>query len=92
MDAEEAGTGRPPRDGGSGSAGTRRVTAMAEPVFRTLEISVTALVTGPAPRSPTTAWRTSPTGGAVIAINHTSYVDWLPPRSPSTAAAAGSVS
>jgi 1-acyl-sn-glycerol-3-phosphate acyltransferase len=50
-----------------------------EPVFRTLEIAAKTLikVTGT-----TFTWQglenIPRTGGAVIAINHTSYVDWLP--------------
>lgn len=50
-----------------------------EPVFRILEITAKALVK--AVGSPITYQgleNIPPTGGAVIAINHTSYVDWLP--------------
>src|ERR1700735_2115152 len=50
-----------------------------EPVFRTLEIVAKALVTA---TGTTITYqdieRIPSTGGAVIAINHTSYVDWLP--------------
>ena len=51
-----------------------------EPVFRSLEIAGEAGRPGsPAPRSASPDWRTSrPIGGAVVAINHTSYVDFLP--------------
>ena len=81
MDAEEAsrkGRARPRANGsrphrGAGVAGM-------EPVFRTLEIAVNGGDQGHREHgSPTTVWRTSRTrGGAVIAINHTSYVDFLP--------------
>lgn len=50
-----------------------------EPVFRTLEITAKALVK--AVGSPITYQgldNIPQAGGAVIAINHTSYVDWLP--------------
>jgi 1-acyl-sn-glycerol-3-phosphate acyltransferase len=70
-----------PPPGRPGGAPIRRAlrSNAVEPVFRALEITAKALVavTGTAityrnlehiPR----------TGGAVIAINHTSYVDWLP--------------
>jgi 1-acyl-sn-glycerol-3-phosphate acyltransferase len=50
-----------------------------EPVFRALEITAKALV---AATGTTITYqhleRIPRTGGAVIAINHTSYVDWLP--------------
>src|ERR1700735_1401116 len=50
-----------------------------EPVFRALEIAVKALVTA---TGTTITYqdieRIPSTGGAVIAMNHTSYVDWLP--------------
>ncbi len=50
-----------------------------EPVFRALEISAKALI---AATGTTITYRhleqIPRTGGAVIAINHTSYVDWLP--------------
>lgn len=50
-----------------------------EPVFRTLEIAaeVAAHVTGTAITF-TGLEHIPQTGGAVVAINHTSYVDWLP--------------
>ena len=50
-----------------------------EPVFRTLEIAAKALVTATGTKiTYQHIERIPPTGGAVIAINHTSYVDWLP--------------
>jgi len=50
-----------------------------EPVFRTLEIAAKAsvLITG-AKITYQNLEHIPRTGGAVIAINHTSYVDWLP--------------
>ena len=52
---------------------------MAEPVFRLLEISVTSAVRLVGPRITYHGLENLPdTGGAVIAINHTSYVDWMP--------------
>jgi len=52
---------------------------MAEPVFRTLEIAVTSAVRMVGPRITYHGLDNIPeTGGAVIAINHTSYVDWMP--------------
>jgi 1-acyl-sn-glycerol-3-phosphate acyltransferase len=50
-----------------------------EPVFRTLEIAAKALVTATGTKiTYQHIDRIPSTGGAVIAINHTSYVDWLP--------------
>jgi 1-acyl-sn-glycerol-3-phosphate acyltransferase len=50
-----------------------------EPVFRTLEITAKALVTATGTKITYQALENIPrAGGAVIAINHTSYVDWLP--------------
>ncbi|HXO46997.1 MAG TPA: lysophospholipid acyltransferase family protein [Mycobacterium sp.] len=50
-----------------------------EPVFRTLEIVAKALVTATGTQITYQHIERIPsTGGAVIAINHTSYVDWLP--------------
>ncbi len=50
-----------------------------EPVFRTLEIAAKALVTATGTQITFQNLENIPrTGGAVIAINHTSYVDWLP--------------
>jgi 1-acyl-sn-glycerol-3-phosphate acyltransferase len=50
-----------------------------EPVFRTLEIAVKALVLITGAKITYQNLEHIPrTGGAVIAINHTSYVDWLP--------------
>jgi 1-acyl-sn-glycerol-3-phosphate acyltransferase len=50
-----------------------------EPVFRTLEIAAKALVMATGTKvSYRHLERIPRTGGAVIAINHTSYVDWLP--------------
>ena len=47
-----------------------------EPVFRTLEIAAKALVTATGTKiTYQHIERIPPTGGAVIAINHTSYVD-----------------
>jgi 1-acyl-sn-glycerol-3-phosphate acyltransferase len=52
---------------------------MAEPVFRLLEISVTGAVRTLGPRITYYGLENIPaTGGAVIAINHTSYIDWVP--------------
>ena len=50
-----------------------------EPVFRTLEITAKALVTATGTKITYRDLQHIPrTGGAVIPINHTSYVDWLP--------------
>ena len=50
-----------------------------EPVFRTLEITAKALVRATGTRITYQNLDNIPaTGGAVMAINHTSYVDWLP--------------
>jgi 1-acyl-sn-glycerol-3-phosphate acyltransferase len=50
-----------------------------EPVFRTLEIAAKALVSATGSKIIYQGLENIPgTGGAVIAINHTSYVDWLP--------------
>jgi 1-acyl-sn-glycerol-3-phosphate acyltransferase len=50
-----------------------------EPVFRTLEITAKALVLATGTRMTYRDLENIPrTGGAVMAINHTSYVDWLP--------------
>jgi 1-acyl-sn-glycerol-3-phosphate acyltransferase len=50
-----------------------------EPVFRTLEIVAKALVTATDTKITYQHLERIPsTGGAVVAINHTSYVDWLP--------------
>ena len=50
-----------------------------EPVFRTLEIAAKALVAATGTQITYQNLQNIPrTGGAVIAINHTSYVDWLP--------------
>ena len=50
-----------------------------EPVFRTLEITAKALVAATGTKITYQHLEHIPrTGGAVIAINHTSYVDWLP--------------
>ena len=50
-----------------------------EPVFRTLEITAKALVAATGTRITYQGLDHIPrTGGVVIAINHTSYVDWLP--------------
>jgi 1-acyl-sn-glycerol-3-phosphate acyltransferase len=52
---------------------------MAEPTFRTLEILARMLVFGTGTRITYSGLENIPDrGGAVIAINHTSYVDWLP--------------
>jgi 1-acyl-sn-glycerol-3-phosphate acyltransferase len=52
---------------------------MAEPVFRLLEISVASAVALVGPRITYYGLENIPaTGGGVIAINHTSYVDWMP--------------
>ncbi|HWF70029.1 MAG TPA: 1-acyl-sn-glycerol-3-phosphate acyltransferase [Mycobacterium sp.] len=50
-----------------------------EPVFRTLEIAAKALVAATGTKITYQGLENIPrTGGAVMAINHTSYVDWLP--------------
>jgi 1-acyl-sn-glycerol-3-phosphate acyltransferase len=50
-----------------------------EPVFRTLEIAAKALVKATGTKITYQGLENIPrTGGAVIAVNHTSYVDWLP--------------
>ncbi len=50
-----------------------------EPVFRTLEIAAKALVMVTGTQISYQNLQNIPrTGGAVMAINHTSYVDWLP--------------
>ncbi len=50
-----------------------------EPVFRTLEIAAKAIVAATGSKITFHNLENIPrTGGAVIAINHTSYVDWLP--------------
>lgn len=50
-----------------------------EPVFRTLEVAAKALVRATGTAITYQNLHNIPaTGGAVIAINHTSYVDWLP--------------
>ncbi|MGA9488936.1 MAG: lysophospholipid acyltransferase family protein [Mycobacterium sp.] len=50
-----------------------------EPVFRTLEVTAKALVSATGTKISYQDLENIPrTGGAVIPINHTSYVDWLP--------------
>ena len=50
-----------------------------EPVFRTLEITAEALVRATGTEITFRGLENLPaTGGAVIAINHTGYVDFLP--------------
>ena len=52
---------------------------MAQPVMRMLEISVTSAVRLVGPRITYHGLENIPeNGGAVVAINHTSYVDWMP--------------
>jgi 1-acyl-sn-glycerol-3-phosphate acyltransferase len=52
---------------------------MAEPTFRTLEILAQLIVAASGSRITYLGEENIPDqGGAVIAINHTSYVDWLP--------------
>jgi 1-acyl-sn-glycerol-3-phosphate acyltransferase len=52
---------------------------MAEPTFRTLEILANLIVLATGSRITYIGEENIPDrGGAVIAINHTSYVDWLP--------------
>lgn len=50
-----------------------------EPVFRTLEIAAKTVIAATGTKVTLQNLENIPrTGGAVIAINHTSYVDWLP--------------
>src|SRR5271168_1300704 len=52
---------------------------MVEPTFRTLEVLVQLLVFASGNRITYTGEENIPDrGGAVIAINHTGYLDWLP--------------
>jgi 1-acyl-sn-glycerol-3-phosphate acyltransferase len=52
---------------------------MAEPVYRFMEIGVTTLVRTVGPRITYHGLENIPErGGAVIAMNHTGYVDWMP--------------
>lgn len=52
---------------------------MAEPTFRTLEVLAHTIVVATGTRITYTGEENIPErGGAVVAINHTSYVDWLP--------------
>jgi 1-acyl-sn-glycerol-3-phosphate acyltransferase len=52
---------------------------MAEPTFRTLEILAQLIVVASGSRITYLGEENIPErGGAVIAVNHTSYVDWLP--------------
>ncbi len=52
---------------------------MAQPVMRALEISVTSAVRLVGPRITYHGLENIPgRGGAVIALNHTGYVDWIP--------------
>lgn len=52
---------------------------MAEPVFRTLEILLKAAIAATGTKITFLGEENIPgRGGAVIAMNHTSYVDWLP--------------
>jgi 1-acyl-sn-glycerol-3-phosphate acyltransferase len=66
------------RAGQNGSPG-KGSDRMAEPVFRLLEISVTSAVRLVGPRITYLGLENIPkTGGGVVAINHTSYIDWAP--------------
>lgn len=52
---------------------------MAEPIYRVLEVLVQSLVLATGTRITYVGEENVPDcGGAVIAINHTSYVDWVP--------------
>ena len=52
---------------------------MAEPVYRALEIVVIGTVSAVGPRISYYGTENIPAhGGAVVAINHTSYIDWVP--------------
>lgn len=52
---------------------------MAEPTYRVLEILAQLLVLATGTRITYVGEENVPDqGGAVVAINHTSYVDWLP--------------
>ncbi len=77
MDAEEAAEKAARR----ARATVRRAAGVAgmEPVFRTLEIAVSAASRAIGARITYHGLENIPErGGAVIAINHTSYVDWFP--------------
>ena len=78
MDAEEASReGRPSRATGRPHRGAG--VARMEPVFRTLEIAAKVAIRATGTRITYHGLENIPaTGGAVIAINHTSYVDFLP--------------
>jgi len=52
---------------------------MAEPVYRFLEFLVSSTVAAVGPRITYYGGENLPdSGGAVVAINHTSYIDWMP--------------
>ena len=77
MDAEEAAKAAR----GPATSRADRTTGVAdmEPVMRLLEISVTIAVRTVGPRITFHGLENIPeTGGAVIAVNHTSYIDWVP--------------
>ena len=89
MDAEEAAEKAARREQRGAATRPERRDSQMEPVFRTLEIAGSdRRCVSPAPGSPITGWRTFQTaGGAVIAINHTSYLDFLPAALAATQAA-----
>ena len=77
MDAEEAAekAARRAAAGSRGSAGVARM----EPVFRGLEIAVSTATRVIGSRITYLGLENIPAhGGAVVAINHTSYLDWYP--------------
>ena len=77
MDADEA-VEKAARREERGQAGDVGVAQM-EPVFRTLEIACSTGVAVSGSRITYLGLENIPErGGAVIAINHTSYIDWLP--------------
>lgn len=63
---------------------------MAEPTYRVLEILAQLLVLATGTRITYVGEENVPDqGGAVVAINHTSYVDWLPAAWPCIVGVAG---
>ncbi|GFG72677.1 hypothetical protein MBOT_00420 [Mycobacterium botniense] len=67
-----------------GSSSERGKTVMAEPFFRMMEIIVPPIVAANGITITYEGLENIPDRGGVVALNHTSYVDWLPLRSPPT--------